>query len=170
MINGIHHVAVSTGDLDRMVAFYTEHLGFEVVMDTEFGGRVEIDQILGLEGAVARQKMVKAGNLCIELFEFSSPTPEPGDPNRPVNNHGYTHFCLDVTDIDAEYERLSAAGMTFHCPPAPSKRLGSGKLRATYGRDPDGNVIELQEILDSSVPFALPLAAGGPASERSGES
>ncbi len=156
MINGVHHVAMSTGDLDRIVAFYTEHLGFDVVMKSEWNAnRPEIDKILGLEKSAARQRMLKAGNTYLEVFEYSSPEPKPGDPNRPVNDHGYTHFCLDVTDIDAEYERLLAAGMTFHCAPAPAEKLGSGKIRAIYGRDPDGNVIELQEILDPTIPFSL---------------
>ncbi len=165
VINGVHHVALSTGDLDRLVAFYTEHLGFEVVMDTAWSDRPAIDDILGLKGTAARQKMLRAGNAYVEVFEFSAPEPEPGDPKRPVCNHGYTHFCLDVTDIDAEYERLSAAGMTFHCPPAPSNRMGSGKLRATYGRDPDGNVIELQEVLDPSIPFSLQQLGVGPGAD-----
>ena len=29
------------------------------------------------------------------------------------------------------------------------------QIRAIYGRDPDGNIVELQEILDPAVPFAL---------------
>ncbi len=32
---------------------------------------------------------------------------------------------------------------------------GVARLRAIYGRDPDGNIIELQEVLDTSIPFAL---------------
>jgi hypothetical protein len=55
-----------------------------------------------------------------------------------------------VVDVDAEYERLKAAGMTFHCPPQ-----GMSGIRATYGRDPDGNVIELLEIADAKSPMAL---------------
>jgi hypothetical protein len=51
-----------------------------------------------------------------------------------------------VTDIDAEYERLKAAGMVFHCPP---QAAGKG-FRATYGRDPDGNVVELLEVKDGA--------------------
>ena len=34
MIKGIHHTALSTPDLDRMLAFYRDLLGLEVV--TEF--------------------------------------------------------------------------------------------------------------------------------------
>jgi catechol 2,3-dioxygenase-like lactoylglutathione lyase family enzyme len=69
---------------------------------------------------------------------------------RPVCDHGITHICLDVVDIDTEYERLRAAGMTFHCPPQ-----GVGALRATYGRDPDGNVVELLEVKDAASPMRL---------------
>jgi predicted enzyme related to lactoylglutathione lyase len=67
--------------------------------------------------------------------------------------HGITHVCLDVTDLDAEYARLKAAGMTFHCPP---QAIGMD-VRTTYGRDPDGNVIELQEVLSAESPIALRL-------------
>jgi hypothetical protein len=41
--------------------------------------------------------------------------------------------------------------MTFHCPP---QDLGDG-IRTTYGRDPDGNVIELQEVERRDHPIAL---------------
>jgi len=43
--------------------------------------------------------------------------------------------------------------MTFHCPP---QELGMD-VRTTYGRDPDGNVIELQEVLSAASPIALRL-------------
>ena len=152
MIRGVHHVAVSTPDLDRLVAFYTDLFGFEVVMRTQWRDRPLIDEILGLRDSAARQAMLKSGNAYLEIFEYHSPAPRPGDPDRPVNDHGYTHFCVDVTDIDAEYERLSAAGMRFHCPPP---QLGAGAVRATYGRDPDGNVVELQEIVDTSIDWTL---------------
>ena len=71
-----------------------------------------------------------------------------GDPNRPVCDQGITHICLQVTDIDAEYARLSAAGMRFHCAP----QTAPGLCRATYGRDPDGNIVELIEP-DPAGPF-----------------
>src|SRR5579863_9172838 len=107
MINGIHHVALSTPDLDRLAKFYRDVLGFAPV-DWTGGwskGSDVIDEIVGLRSSAARQTVLKAGNLFIEIFEFSSPPPKPGQQNRPVCDHGYTHFCLDVTDIAAEYER-----------------------------------------------------------------
>lgn len=156
MIRGIHHVALSTPDLDRLIAFYVDGLGFEVVMEAQIAQRPIVDQMIGLDGVEFRQAMLKAGNCYVEVFEYTSPTPVPKDPNHPASNHGYTHFCLDVVDIDAEYERLSAAGMTFHRPPPTLDEIGgSGALRAIYGRDPDGNIIELQEVLEPRIPFSL---------------
>ena len=97
-------------------------------------GADRADKITGLKDSSAKLVMLRAGNACIELFEYSSPQARPGDPNRPACDHGITHLCLDVRDIEAEYERLRAAGMVFHCPPQ-----NIGGVSATYGRDPDGN-------------------------------
>jgi glyoxylase I family protein len=154
MIRGIHHTAISTGNLERALAFYRDLMGFDVVLDAGWEKGSEVaDKITGLEDSSTRLVMLKAGNAMIELFEYQSPPPKPGDPNRPVCDHGITHVCLDVTDLDAEYERLMAAGMVFHCPP---QDLGS-EIRTTYGRDPDGNVLELQEVLEPGNPIALDL-------------
>ena len=153
MIRGVHHVALSTPDLDRLASFYCDNFGFEVIRQNEWADNSLIDQLVGLDGSVARSVMLSAGNSHIELFEYSNPVPVAAEANRPVCDHGYTHFCLEVEDVNAEYERLGEVGMTFHCPPLmPSS---SGALMATYGRDPDGNVIELLEIRDPDDPMRL---------------
>ena len=152
MIRGVHHTAISTGNLDRSLAFYRDLLGFETVLEFDWPKGSEFaDRITGLEDSAARAAMLKAGNMLIEIFEYSSPAPRKGDAERPVCDHGITHICIDVVDIEKEYERLKAAGMTFHCPP---QDLGIAK--ATYGRDPDGNVVELQEVLEKGSLMALP--------------
>ena len=153
MIRGIHHTAISTGDIQRALGFYRDLLGFEVVLEFAWPkGTEPADQITGLDSSAAKVVMLQAGNTFVELFEYEAPRPAPGDPTRPVCDHGITHIALDVRDIHAEYERLSAAGMRFHCPPLD---MGAGK--ATYGRDPDGNVVELMEVLTEDSPMALGL-------------
>ena len=141
MILGVHHVAVSTGDLDRSLDFYAGLLGFEIVFDQWWPRGTQVaDAITGLRGSSARQLLLRGGNLFVELFEYESPRPRPADPMRPVCDHGITHLCLDVEDLEAEYARLVEAGVTFHSPP---QDLGGG-VRTTYARDPDGNVVELR--------------------------
>lgn len=148
MIRGIHHVAISTPDLDRLLGFYRDLLGFREVMQVAWPeGSDDIDEILGLQNSSARQVMLRADNLCLELFEFSHPEPQRMALDRPVSDHGHTHICFDVTDIDSVYARMLQAGIRFHCPPKDF-----GNIKATYGRDPDGNVFELQELMRADDP------------------
>jgi catechol 2,3-dioxygenase-like lactoylglutathione lyase family enzyme len=151
MIRGIHHTAISTADLERSVRFYRDLLGFEEIFTSGWErGADRADKITGLADSSARLVMLKAGNAYIEIFQYSSPQARAGDPNRPACDHGITHLCLDVRDIQAEYERLKTAGMAFHCPPQEM-----GGVSATYGRDPDGNIVELLEVKDKANPIAL---------------
>ena len=53
----------------------------------------------------------------VELFQFKKPTPAAMAEDRPVIDRGITHICFDVTDVDAEYRRLSREGVIFHCEP-----------------------------------------------------
>jgi len=140
MIRGINHVGISVANLERSIRFYEDVLGMKVSGQGTFAGE-QFERILRLQGATGKSAMLRKEGLLIELFEFSHPTPKPGDANRPVCDHGITHFCIDVVGIEAEYERLKAKGVSFHCPPLDF--LGIAK--ATYARDPDGNVFELLE-------------------------
>jgi len=143
VIKGFHHAAISTPNLARCIDFYTNIIGGEIAWT--FGwerGTPEADEVTGLTDSASNAAMLRIGETFLEVFEFSSPTPETKDTDRPVNNHGITHICLEVDDIDTEYQRLMKAGMRFNC--APKHQDGSSMV---YGRDPDGNVVELIEFV-----------------------
>lgn len=149
MIQHIHHTGVSTPDLDRAIRFYCELLGFELL--TQFArppGSPGMDAMLALPGVGFRAALLRSGRTMIEVFEFSDPEPARAPGARRVCDHGLTHLCLQVDDVDAEYARLSAAGMAFHCAP----QSGDG-ARYVYGRDPDGNAIELIQFDGRDNPF-----------------
>ena len=151
MIRGIHHTAISTVDLERSLAFYRDLLGFEPALDFAWPeGNADMNRTHQLEQTSGRVVLLKAGNAMLELFEYATPAPLAADPGRRLCDHGITHFCIDVDDIDAEYQRLKQGGMRFHCAP-----VDYGTVKCTYGRDPDGNVIELQEIKSADDPLAL---------------
>lgn len=149
MIKGVLHIGISTRDIKRLSHFYCEVLGFELVGEadwepgTEFGD--QIDRITGLNNTASKIAMVSNGSLKIEMFEYRLPPPKPKASDWQVCDHGYTHICLEVEDIEGEYERLRDAGMTFHAP--PPKEFAKG-LKAIYGRDPEGHVIEILEYAD----------------------
>lgn len=142
MIKSMNHVGISVSNLDRSIGFYRDLLGMQIVIQKTFEGS-QYEMILGLKAARGKVALLRLGELQIELFEFDYPSPKPSDPQRPVCNHGITHFCLEVTDIHSEYARLKNAGITFHCPPMEF----FGVAVATYGRDPDGNAFELLQMM-----------------------
>lgn len=143
MTQRFHHFAISTPNLARALTFYRDLLGLEVLNEASWPrGSRQINQVIGLEDCAASTVMLQGGNLCVELFEYHWPTQPPQQAERPVHLYGITHFCLDVKDIDVIYQRLLDAGVHFHAPPQDF-----GGAKATYGRDFDGNVFEIQEIL-----------------------
>ena len=144
MIQRIHHTAISTPDLPRLVAFYGDLLGFEVVHRSGWPrGSRDADRLMQLEDTASDLVMLRKGDCMIELFQFSSPLPRAADPKRPVCDHGITHICLQVESLHDEYARMKAAGMEFHSEP-----LTQDSGYVIYGRDPDGNVIELIEFTE----------------------
>lgn len=140
-----NHIGISVSNLQRSIEFYVRGLGMQVLIQGKFEGE-QYETIMGLRGARGNAAMLRSDSVRLELFEFEQPSPRSAQADRPVCDHGITHFCIEVDDIEAAYRRLLDAGATFHCPPL----LFAGKLLATYGRDPDGNVFELlQEIPQS---------------------
>lgn len=146
MIVGLHHVALVVTDLDEGIAFYSNHLGFELVDRFEWDGdNAVIDATIGLPGSSARGAMMKTSNAFVELWQYRAPQSQ--DRRAEPNDRGYSHIALQVQGIDEEHARLTAAGMTFVGPP-----VNFGTSSAIYGRDPFGNVVELYEMRDASHP------------------
>jgi catechol 2,3-dioxygenase-like lactoylglutathione lyase family enzyme len=151
---GIHHVGISVPDLDKARTFYLDLLGgVEVGAPLEWQDNPFIDAVIGLKDSAARQFMCRLGNTHIEVFEYLAPRSAPQEPDRGVNNYGYTHMGVQVEDIQACCERLTAAGIRIHTPPAMEgiTVLPDGRktgYAATYCRDFFGNVFEIMEIYD----------------------
>mgnify|MGYP001820367829 FL=1 len=146
MIVGIHHVAIGVPDFQQGLAFYRDVLGFEVVQSGSFkGDNPEADAAIGLPDTSAEMAMLKASNAYIEMWQYTNPHPED-HRSRPCD-YGYPHFALQVDGIQAEYDRLRAAGMEFVGDP-----VDFGTTSAIYGKDPFGNVIEIYEIRDQETP------------------
>jgi len=142
MIRGIHHIALHTANFDSMIEFYRRAFGFEqATKEIRWENSEFVDNIIDVKGSAARTLMLKAGNVYLEIFEYFSPPPRDAAPLRP-HDHGYTHFAVDVTDIETDYKRLIEAGMTF----AAKVPDDFGGIRALYGKDPDGNIIEIQQL------------------------
>ncbi|GGC16762.1 hypothetical protein GCM10011371_00220 [Novosphingobium marinum] len=151
-IQGVHHFALSVPDIDVARRFYLELLGAEEISTADWeAGNPWIDAIVGLKDSAAKSFIARLKNVQVEVFEYTSPAAPPQDPDRPVNLHGYTHLGFQVDDIQACYERMVEAGLTFHTAPDLStietdEQGNKSGFAATYGRDFFGNVFEILEI------------------------
>jgi len=143
MIKGLHHTGLATPDLDRLSQFYIELFHGQVL--TKFSWD-ETNEALSLRLGLTES----SGSLCmigfegsrLELFQFSAPSLMRDSNMRSVAKPGFSHICFAVDDCCAEYRRLVSAGMTFHAEPLTMPTGGV----FTYGRDPDGNVVELFQV------------------------
>ncbi len=159
MILGVNHVALSVPDMDRAIEFYSGLLGLEHVSEAGWeAGTENADKILAVPGTSARVVHLRGANVLFELFQFGDCEPVAQDPRRPVIDHGITHICFAVSDVQAEYERMKAEGMEFHSEPLD---VGIPGVRTVYGRDPFGNVIEFEESAGRVRPDVPPGAGNG---------
>ena len=115
------NVRYMVDDVDAAVAFYTEHLGFEVRMS-----------------AAPAFADVLRGNLRLLLSGPASSAGRPMADGEVPGPGGWNRIHLITPDLDAEVERLRAAGVTFR----------NDVVEGPGGRqilvvDPSGNLVEL---------------------------
>ena len=109
------HIGLSVPDLDAAVKFYSEVLGFYVVMqpteaveeDTAIG--VMCTDVFGPDWKSLKiAHLATADRVGIEIFEF--PENYAPDDNLDHKRHGTFHFCVQDPDVEGLVEKIVAAG------------------------------------------------------------
>ena len=127
-----HHVGVIVQDLEKSIAWYKQHLGFERLTDFSFPG--------------AQVAFIGRGDLKLEFFQVDGASPmaaerKEAEPNLTIG--GINHFAIVVEDIDVTVAELQAKGVelayTMNIVPD-----GSGD-RWAFIRDNEGMLIELYQ-------------------------
>ncbi|HTK07935.1 MAG TPA: VOC family protein [Ktedonobacteraceae bacterium] len=130
MITGLGHVAFRVTDLEKSLDFYCNKLGFREAFrldrEGEFSPWIVYVQI--------------APNHFIELF------PGAKGENKPRGPVGYNHFCLVVDDLAATLRELAERGLEITDGP----KQGIDHNWQYWVTDPDGNPIELMQIMPDS--------------------
>lgn len=145
LIARAHHTAICVDDFEAARDFYVDILGFAIEGEMDHRGEPNLGKVVGLPGAVVRWGMLVRGEYRIELFKYYRPAGKK-TPNRQCDC-GYTHMALQVTDVEAAYERLTDAGYRTTCPP---QTLRGGRTKVVYVLAPEGNVTELIEFPQGS--------------------
>lgn len=131
MITGIGHVAFRVTNLDRALDFYCGSLGLGEAFRLEREGEPS-PWIVYLQ--------VVPGCF-IELFPGAKESVSP-----PGLSAGYNHFCLAVDDMEATLRQLADRGL----PITGAPELGLDGNWQYWLADPDGNRIELMQVMSGS--------------------
>lgn len=143
MISAVRHTGIVVADLERVLSFWCDALGFRVVKQMEESGSY-LDAMLGLKNTRATTVKLQAPDgALVELLRFHSHPDQPAWQGTPYST-GFTHMAFTVEDIDAACRRLGAAGAEFFAPPQTSP---DGNVKVTYGRGPEGMLFELVQVL-----------------------
>ena len=116
---GLNHVAISVSDMDRAKAFYVQTLGLReaFLLPNAQGGDTTYLQI--------------SRDTFLEL--------QPSTPQRPP---GFTHFGLQVDNIEVAVQQFRAAGLTVQDPTFSER----SRARLAQATDLNGVRIELLEL------------------------
>jgi catechol 2,3-dioxygenase-like lactoylglutathione lyase family enzyme len=115
MIQRVNHFSITVKDLDKVVGFFRDILGYTNIWPAyEYQGE-KIDAITGLSGAHLRVVKIEAGNVILEFIQYLSP---PGrELKANTNDIGCPHLGFNVDDIEGMYQTLSRQGIKFKSPP-----------------------------------------------------
>ncbi len=144
------HVAIGVADMDRALAFYEGVVGLKNVYD-------EVEDV-NQEGVKPYRRHVVFLSWPGEQHGsfLALDTQDRSGTASPVgfSDFGVHHFAFWADDIDAIHDRAVAAGCEIMLTPRlldanlSLKPYGGGTpVRTTFLRDPDGNVIQLDQAM-----------------------
>lgn len=134
------HVGIVVNDLDKMIWFYRDLMGLEIIYDEIEDGRF-LNHILNSNNKSPRIiKLGQDNKTIVELLYFG---------NCKVNEknlfcNGYTHFALTIKDADSLYDKLIKNNLSVINTPIISDEK---TVKVFFGMDPENNIIEFVELL-----------------------
>lgn len=140
MFKKMMHVAFWAKDMERMLAFYIDVMGFEKIFD--------MDNVDGTPGTVYLRT---PDGRYIELFHGGTDRVPAGD----AHTAGYSHLCFEVDDVDAAAALLESRGAVVR---VKARHGRAGNIQC-WVDDPDGNPIEIMQLKPDS-PILVPPSDG----------
>ncbi len=140
-------IGLSVTDVEKAVKFYTEVLGWYVIMppteivsdDSAIG--VMCDDVFGKGWNKFKIAHLSTGDkIGVEIFEFENA--EKRDNNFEYWKNGVFHFCVQDPDVEGLVAKVIAAGGKQRMP-VRYYYPGEKPYRMVYCEDPFGNIFEI---------------------------
>jgi catechol 2,3-dioxygenase-like lactoylglutathione lyase family enzyme len=142
---GIQHVSSTVRDLGETLGWYRDVLGIEPHMTMQAEGPA-LGAGLRVPGARLDVAFLRVGGATVELIEYVEPADTRDALELGRSDHGASHICFEVEDIDAAYAHLTAHGVD--CYDAP-QHVPQGPLTGAwflYFDGPEGLHYELHQM------------------------
>lgn len=139
-IGELHHVGITVRDLEHSLEWYERVFG----VTREFiahGSGPELSAAVDVKDANLRFAFLRLGNAVVELLCYDNEREETFD--RSNADVGSAHVCIDVPDLRAAYDELSAKGIEFLAPPLDIAEGPLAGCSFVYFKDPNGVTLEL---------------------------
>lgn len=141
------HIGLSVPDLEKAVQFYTEVLGWYIIMEPAevLNDSTPIGQmcrdVFGEGWEKFRIAHLATGDkIGVELFEF--PQNEQPEDNFEYWKTGIFHFCIQDPDIEGLVEKVVAHGGKQRMP-IREYYPNDKPYKMVYVEDPFGNIFEI---------------------------
>ena len=120
------HIGISVPDLEKAVKFYTDVLGWYLIMEPT---------------TIEEDHSATGDKIGVEIFEFKN-------QENPENNFEYWktgifHFCVQDPDVEGLAEKIVAAGGKRRMAKPRFYYPGEKPYRMIYMEDPFGNILEI---------------------------
>lgn len=123
--------SVSIGDYDQALKFYTEKMGFVKKHDIDLGGGARWLTVVSPEEPNGTEL----------LLEPNAEYPAMKALKEALVNDGIPFTAFEVDDVQEEYERMKALGVTFTMEPT---NMGTSTIAIL--NDTCGNLIQIFQI------------------------
>ncbi|GIZ36579.1 hypothetical protein CKM354_000004900 [Cercospora kikuchii] len=142
------HLAIRVSDIERSTRFYVETFKAKRVLNHYLNDKQFTQLLFNLEDTEYLIGYIELPDgFGLELFQFMPDAyPTIGVPQAQAS---FMHFAIAVDDVAATLARAVAAGGKSFAPPAGW--APSDPAKYAYLRDPDGNIIELNDTTWSRI-------------------
>lgn len=167
---GMSHVALCARDFDRSLHFYRDLLGFKVSQEgTNVEGRGEDAGIYRVKNRKVKFATLRYGRTRKGPYGMTEDAPivviiapegrPPTGKSIKVDQVGISHMGFWVKGLNAMYKDLKAKGVKFAAAPHVLAKTEEGTIRSAFAEDPDGILIQLDEMIPAKKAAPKPQAA-----------
>lgn len=138
------HAGIVVADMDRMIGFFSDALGFEIQHRFRRGDEFT-EMVVGLKNADVEVAILgtDASPRQLELLCYHSHPDRPGP--RLANALHANHIAVETDDAAGMHERLLAAGGR---PISGLVEAPGGAKTVCYAHDPEGGIVEIIQVHD----------------------